>query len=423
MKAPAPARPRSGASGDTASGRAAVLLDACAAGAHAHQALLSRRGGAGDAAGFGAPDCDDARLGALVKTHERLLSVEPAEVSSWLRGGGTAESVAAAVHDLQSGPQPSHPGLPYDVAARFFAARAGDEEARLRAQGLAHLLQIALEVDRDAGLLQDTFRFLHSAGLLGAPADFGIPDDDDAMLGPARELAAQCVAAPFETDAVAWQLGLRRIQNWADRYRGKRGADACALEILHAPRVRALAPALCGLPAQRILVIGFSYTMDAHWSTDAPMNSMAAAVMARLNPGVRFFHLGHGGMTMRQARDKFLAAALGVGAQRVFLVAALPADADYSAAAEIAGALRDEGALSVCMFDRLHPDPGWWGNPDPDKLRDMAAGAGIEVIHVAGAMGVHPRRDEFVSLDGVHMRTPYHLWMAEEWLAWLARRG
>ncbi len=289
--------------------------------------------------------------------------------------------------------------------------------------GLAHLLQVNIEEERDADLLQDTFRFLRLAGMLGAPADFGIPDDDEALLEPAGELAARCAAAPFKTDAAAWRLSLRRVQNWAARYRGERGAEACAAELLESPRVQALLPSLRALTPQRILVIGFSYTMDVHWSTDAPMNSIAAAVMARVNPAVTFAHLGHGGMTMRQARDKFLAAARDAGAQRVFLVAAPPPDEDYAAAAEMASALHDDGAVSVCMFDQLHPDAGWWGNPDPAKLRDMAAGAGIDVINVADTMRAHPRRGEFVSLDGIHMRTPYHLWMAEEWLAWLASRG
>ena len=404
-------------------GRAASLVAACAAGAHAHQIMMHRRSGLGDAEAFSGGGWDDAGLAGLVRTHERLLAIPDADVSAWLQGGGRGSAVEEAVSVFAHGPQPSHGGLPYRVASRFFAARAGDAEARLRAMGLAHLLQVNLEEERDADLLQDTFRFLRLAGMLGAPADFRIPDDDEEMLEPAGELAAGCVAAPFKTDAAAWRLSLRRVQTWAARYRGERGADACAAELLESPAVQALLPALRKVAPQRILVIGFSYTMDLHWSTDAPMNSIAGAVMARVNPAVAFAHLGHGGMTVRQARDKFLAGARDVGARRVFLVAALPTDEDYAAAAEIASTLRGEGAASVCMFDQLHPDAGWWGNPDPDKLRVMAAGAGIEVIHVSDAMRVHPRRGEFVSLDGVHMRTPYHLWMAGEWLAWLARRG
>ena len=402
--------------------RAMMLVEACAAGAHAHQILLRRRLGAEDAGAFEAGDWDDGRLAGLVRTHESLLACGPEDVSAWLLGGCSGSAADVAIAALGAGPRPLLGSLPYRVAEEFFTARAADEGMRLRALGLAHLLQVNLEGDRDGGLLQDTFRFLRHQGLLGAPADFGIPDDDGEMLKPAGELAARCAAAPFKTDAAAWQLSLRRVQNWAARHRGERGAGACAVGLLETPDIQALLPALRAIPAQRILVVGFSYTMDLHWSTDAPMNSIAGAVMARVNPGVTFAHLGHGGMTMRQARDKFLAAALEAGAQRVFLVAALPTDADYAAAAGMADALRSGGARSVCIFDRLHPDPGWWANPHPDKLRDMAAGAGIEVIKVADAMRAHPRRDEFVSLDGEHMRTPYHLWMAGEWLAWLALR-
>ncbi len=395
------------------------LIYACVAGAHAHQILLHRRSGKGDAVAFGAAKWTDADLGECVEAHQRLLAAPPEAIHTWLRDGGGGSQVGRDVAILSRGPGLLEENLPFHMALRFFTARAHGEP--LPALGLAHLLQVNLEENRDGDLLQDTFRFLRTLGALGAPTDFGLPDDDAGLLGPARELAAQSVAAPFQTDTAAWRLSLRRVQNWAMRHRGERGVGACAERLSSAPEVAALLPALRTLPPHHILVVGFSYTMDLHWSTDAPMNSIAAAVMAQVNPGVTFGHLGHGGMSMRVARDQYLASATQAGAQTVFLVAAFATDADYEAAAEMAAALHAAGVGTVCVFDRLHPDPAWYANPDPERLRAMAPASGIEVVEIAEALRTHPSLESFPSLDGIHMRTPYHQWMAGRWLDWLAR--
>jgi len=74
----------------------------------------------------------------------------------------------------------------------------------------------------------------------------------------------------------------------------------------------------------------------------------------------------------------------------------------------------------MCIFDNLL-DPQ---ANDPAKLArelEVARAAGVTVVSVGRILEASPDRAQFLCLDGIHMREPYHRLMAREWLAFLAR--
>jgi hypothetical protein len=151
------------------------------------------------------------------------------------------------------------------------------------------------------------------------------------------------------------------------------------------------------------------------------MNQVVEAAFAKVNPGVKFAHLGHGGMSASSARDKYLEQALQLRPSHVLIVVVIRSDADAAAMEEMTRRLTAAGAKVAC-FDQLHPDKTSWVNPDPAKL-DAAVKAGLAIIPVADLISTHPDRSKFICLDGVHMTDPWHKMMAAVWVKWVVEGG
>jgi len=82
-------------------------------------------------------------------------------------------------------------------------------------------------------------------------------------------------------------------------------------------------------------------------------------------------------------------------------------------------ALHDAGVRAV-MFDD-------WGDPgDRDvgmrsRRLDVARAGGAVIVPVQARLAAAPDRDGFLSMDGIHMKEPYHRLMAFAWLEALER--
>jgi hypothetical protein len=75
--------------------------------------------------------------------------------------------------------------------------------------------------------------------------------------------------------------------------------------------------------------------------------------------------------------------------------------------------------IKTYMFDEVH-DPASVRSGTVERAVKVAGDAGIEVIEVGRILAASPERAEFVCLDGIHMKEPYHRLMAKEWLKYLA---
>jgi hypothetical protein len=74
--------------------------------------------------------------------------------------------------------------------------------------------------------------------------------------------------------------------------------------------VKLLEPKMKALPAQRIAIIGHSYTMDLHWSSPSAFVPIVTAMFARENPKVQFRQFEAGGLTASRAYKNFYPDAL-----------------------------------------------------------------------------------------------------------------
>ena len=394
-------------------GRRVRLVEACIAGTHAYQVKLHKKSGDGDPEAFGDQGMTDAQLDVLVDAQKTLLAADPDEVKKWVADGVSAPQAAAAVKTLSDARLQLDERLPVTVAADVLEGKPPVTTPD-RLLALASLLQVCLEVNRDGTALQEMCRLYLPLGLLVGPSDLGIEDSNRAFLAVGTELARRSCKAPVKTSRAAWQIALRKVQNWSIKHRGV-GPAEYADEVLARADIKPLVDKLKTMPPTRILFLGHSFTGPDHWSTLAPMNEVLRAAFAKLSGAVVVGRMGHGGMSASQARDRFLKDALAWKPDRVFLVIVVRSDADYAALAEMTRTFRDVGCETAC-FDTLHPTRTSWINPKREKLVAAAKTSGLVVIAVGDKLAAHPQKRDFVCLDGIHMRPSYHKFMAGELL-------
>ena len=408
------AGPKSG--GD---GRLARVVEANIIATHAHQVLLARRSMKGDAACYDAGRLSDEELQSLVARQASLLKSDPREVKAWARGGASGFDPAQDLEPILKSGLVVPAGAPVNVLAEYLRMRSKKRAAELRS--VASLYQTVLEIDRDGDLLQEQFKFYAALGLPVYAGQLGLPGDDAALLKAGRELAQRSCASPFATDAAAWQIAGRKVWNWGEKHLGVRDDKVLASELLRERDVRALVPRLRALPAQRVAVVGHSFTMHQHWSSPSSFVPVAVEIFRRVNPRVEFRQFERGGLTASRARQRFYKDVLDWKPDRVLLVTLTRADEDYAALAEMAAGFKTAGA-EVIVFDDIH-DPESVKPGVAERAGRVAREAGAVVIEVGEALRSSPERGRFLSLDRVHMTEPYHRLMAKSWLKFLAGAG
>jgi hypothetical protein len=171
------------------------------------------------------------------------------------------------------------------------------------------------------------------------------------------------------------------------------------------------------LPAQKIAVIGHSFTMGLHWSSPSSFVPIVIDVFRRKNAKVEFRQFAGGGLTATRARDRFYQSVLDWKPDKVMLVVMTRTDADYDALKHL-GIDFARAHIKTYMFDEVH-DPASVKPGVVERALAAAQAGGIEVIEVGDILAASPDRAKFVCLDGIHMTEHYHRLMAKEWLKYL----
>ena len=168
------------------------------------------------------------------------------------------------------------------------------------------------------------------------------------------------------------------------------------------------------LPAQRIAVIGHSFTMDLHWASPSAFVPIVTAMFGHENPAVQFRQFQAGGLTSSRAMKNFYQDTLAWKPDLVLLVVINRTEQDLADLSAMAKGFRNQGTR-VVMFDDVHdPDSG-----DPrvrEREAEVARDSGIEIVKVSSVLAASPDRKHFLCLDHIHMTEPYHRLMAKEWL-------
>ena len=392
------------------------LVEANIVGTHAFQVLLVKQSGKGDPNCFAPDRLSDSDLNALVAHQAKLLKSDANAVNGWVRGTKTSFDPAQDLVPLLSSGLTPGPNAPVNVFDSYLQQRTKFGPIKTRA--ISSLYQTVLEVERDGDLLQDQFAFYIALGLPVYIRQLHLPGTDSDMLSYGRDLAGRSCAAPFDTGAAEWQIAGRKIWNWGEKNLHIRDEKVVAAELLRERDVKVLEPRLRALPAQRIAVIGHSFTMGLHWSSPSSFVPIVIDVFRRENPKVEFKQFAGGGLTATRAKDRFYQSVLDWKPDKVLLVVMTRTDADYEALKDLGLGFKRAG-IKTYMFDEVH-DPA---SVNPGVVERAAASAGeggIEVIEVGSILAASPDRSRFVCLDGIHMTEPYHRLMAKEWLKYLA---
>jgi hypothetical protein len=394
--------------------RLRALVEANVTAIHAFQIGLARKEGKGDPICWPRTTPTDAALAALVDHQTALLKNDPALVKAWVEGKPSTFDPARDLNPLlASGLSPTGEGLPVNVFTRYLTG-AAPEKPTTAVRAIANLYQTVLEVERDGDRLQELFAFYIGLGLPVYVGQLGLPGSDEDLLAVGRQLEGKSCVSPVGLDAAEWQIAGRKIWNWGEKNQHIRDARVLAQELLAEPDVAALIPRMRALPAQKIAIIGHSFTMDLHWSSPSSFVPTVTAMFAAENPKVQFRQFQAGGLTSSRAYKNFFADALAWKPDLVLLVVINRTDEDLEAFRKLGEGLRAGGAR-VLVFDDVHdPDA-----TDPAKLRKehaVAREAGITVIEVGKVLAASPDRSRFICLDHIHMTEPYHRLMAKEWL-------
>lgn len=413
------AHAQSGGSRHVTASRAAQLVEANVIATHAYQILLAEKSGKGDAACFARGGMSDEELQTLVTHQSNLLKNKVEDVKSWARGGRSSFDPSKDLEPILESGLTVAASAPVNVFTDYLRSHARPRSDAARLRSVASLYQTILEVERDGDLLQEQFAFYIGLGLPVYVGQLKLKGGDENFLAAGRELQQRPCAAPYATDAAAWQIAGRKVWNWGEKHLHIRDDKVLAAELLHEREVRALVPRLRSLPPQRIAVVGHSFTMGQHWSSPSSFVPVVTEIFRRENPSIEFKQFERGGLTASRAKQRFYQGVLDWKPDKVLFVVMTRTDEDYLALGEMGEGLRAAG-IEVYMFDDIHDPETVSKTGASERAVKVAREAGIKVIEVGTLLSAAPDRGRFLSLDRVHMTEPYHRLMAKEWLKFLA---
>ena len=404
---------------DPGNRRLAQLVEANVIAVHAFQVLLARQSGKGDQSCFSPGGLSDAELMALSDHQASLLKSDPKAVRAWVKGTHSAFDPAKDLEPIFSSGLMVPEKAPVNVFSSYLRQNTKANEVKIRA--VASLYQTVLEVERDGDRLQEEYAFYIELGLPVYVGQFNLPGTDADLLAVGRKLEGQSCEAPVGTTAAEWQIAGRKIWNWGEKNLHIRDGRVVAAELLKEPEVQSIQTRLRSLPAQKIAVVGHSFTMGLHWSSPSSFVPIVIDVFRRENPSVEFKQFAAGGLTASRAQKRFYQDLLAWKPDKVLFVVMTRTDEDYAALVQMGQGLHAAG-IKAYMFDEVH-DPAAVTPGTVERARKSAEESGITVIEVGKILANSPDRPKFICLDGIHMTEPYHRLLAKEWLKYLANAG
>jgi hypothetical protein len=396
--------------------RLAQLVEANVIAVHAYQVLLAKTSGKGDQTCFSSGDLSDAQLRELSEHQAKLLKSDLAAVRGWIKGTNSQFDPTQDLQPILASRLTIPATVPVNVFTRYLRENTKASDVKIRA--IANLYQTVLEVERDGDRLQEEQAFYIGLGLPVYVGQINLPGSDADFLDVGRKLEGQSCNAPVGTSAAEWQIAGRKIWNWGEKNLRIRDERVLSSELLKESDVKVLVPRLRAMPAQKIAVIGHSFTMGLHWSSPSSFVPVVIDVFRRANPGVEFKQFAAGGLTASRAQKRLYEDVLNWNPDKVMLVVMTRTDDDYKALSQMGEGFRARG-IKAYMFDEVH-DPAAVAPGTVERARRSAEGSAIEIIEVGDILARSPDRARFVCLDGIHMTEPYHRLMAKEWLKYLA---
>jgi len=335
-------------------------------------------------------------------------------ILAWVDGESSQFDPSENLSGILESPLELDPPLPVNVFIDYI--KQGVDVPGYQLGSVANLYQTCLEVDRDGTLLWDLYHFYIALGLPVYVGQFGLPGDDSDFYEVGKMLEGKSCASPFETDAAAWRIAGRKVWNWGEKKLHLRDRFTVARELLGETDVRRHLLRIKSAPAQKIAVVGHSFTMDSHWSSPSSFAAIVDAIFQMENPAVLTRQWFGGGLTASRAKRNFYEKVLDWGPDRVLLVVAIRSDEDEAALKEMVTGFKGGGAAVYAFDDVGDPSEDLSLNVfDPQRRHDLD----VVAIEVGELLAASPEKADLLCLDGIHMKESYHRLMAREWLKFL----
>jgi hypothetical protein len=400
---------------DDTQSRLLQIVEANVLAVHSYQTDLGMKGGKGSPVCYDKGALTDHDLQILVAHQTRLLTSDLKDLVAWAKGQFTAFDPSRDLAPILQSNLQVPESTPVNVYFRYLRQHSNAPQIQLRA--IANLYQTVLEVERDGDLLQQEFDLYIALGLPVYVGQLHLPGTDEDFLSVGKDLSGQTCESPFDTNAPAWQIAGRKVWNWGEKKLHIRDVQVLARELLAEPDVRPLIPRMRELPAQKVAIIGHSFTMDLHWSSPSSFVAIVTAMFGKENAKVQFRQFQAGGLSASRALKNFYPESLAWKPDKLLLVVMVRKEEDFDALRAMGEGFRKAG-IRVFVFDNVH-DPE---ASDPQKvarINQVAREAGVTVIKVDSILSNAPDRGQFLCLDKIHMKEPYHRLMAKEWLRFL----
>lgn len=393
--------------------RRAQLVEANIIAVQAYQIMLARKAGGASSTCYPEAVPAAAALQRLVEHQKSLLAEPAAQVLQWANRAHSSFDPSKDLKPLLDSGLTLSPDLPVNVFTSYLEAEAPGQP-RENIRSVANIYQTVLELERDGNLLQDLYHFYIALKLPVYVGQLGLPGSDADFLAAAQQLAGKSCASPVDLSVPAWQIAGRKIWNWGEKNLHIRDRNTVATELLAEPKIARLIPAMKAMPAEKVAIIGDSFTMDQHWSSPSSFVPIVTTMFAKENPRVQFQQWSAGGLTYSRAYRNYYTDALAWKPNVVLFVLTNRGPVDREALTAMAKGFRTVGA-HLLIFDDLE-DPTTPGEPTAPETAAFAKGLGVEILPARVILDAAPNHAFFPCMDGIHRTEPYHRLMAYLWL-------
>jgi len=397
----------------TPENRLEQLVEANIVAVQAYQILLARKDGHGDQDCYPRESPPDAALESLNGHQQKLLATPAEDLQSWVAGRPSAFDPSTDLQPMLDTHLTLAGNLPVNVFYAYLQKQA-PKAPRTSLRSVANIYQLDLEMERDGDRLQELIGFYITLGLPIYVGQLGLAGTDQDFLVSGTQLADQSCASPVELSAEDWQIAGRKIWNWGEKRLHIRDGQVVADELLSEPDVARLIPQMKALPRQQIAVIGHSFTMDVHWASPSAFVPIVTSMFKRENPHVEFRQFAAGGLTFSRAYKNFYQDALAWQPDMVLFVLASRTPEDDSDLKLMAEGFRKTGT-QVLMFDSVGDSNELASSKWHESLA-LAEKAGVRIVPARSTLDAAPDKEQFLCMDHIHMKEPYHRLMAKVWL-------
>jgi len=181
--------------------------------------------------------------------------------------------------------------------------------------------------------------------------------------------------------------------------------------LLDDPEIKPLIPVFRKLPAMKMAFLSHSVSISAHWATSGGFLDIAAEALKAVNPEITYEGFHQGGMSADTAVAKFLGPMQAAKPTDTFI---LVVPDSLSSEQKLIETMKAAGSR-VYVFDAVKP---WrqWSPATQEQVRSLCKERDVPFLEMATRCYGQPGSYRWCTVDGIHMVTEGHIFLAKELL-------